>query len=81
MLLPPGIHVWTSESLEFHMQLARGTPRPGAAPRPSTRARRLNDHIIYAGPYTLITVNEGYAAVDVRVVAGVDAFPRVRESR
>ena len=63
MLLPPGIHVWTSESLEFHMQLARGTPRPGAAPRPSTRARRLNDHIIYAGPYTLITVNEGYAAV------------------
>jgi len=45
VLLPPGIHVWTSESLEFHSQVA------------------LNDHIIVLGPYTLLTVNEGYAAV------------------
>jgi len=45
VLLPPGIHVWTSESLEFH------------------RAVALKDHRITLGPYTLITVDEGYAAV------------------
>lgn len=45
VLLPPGIHVWTSESLHFE----RSVP--------------LNDHIIELGPYTVLTVDEGYAAV------------------
>merc|ERR1719181_1103251 len=45
VLLPPGIHVWTSESLEFD------------------RAVALHDHVISLGPYTLITCDEGYAAV------------------
>jgi hypothetical protein len=45
VLLPPGIHVWTSESLTFLQSVP------------------LNDHIITLGPYTLITVDEGYAAV------------------
>jgi regulator of protease activity HflC (stomatin/prohibitin superfamily) len=45
ILLPPGIHVWTSESLMFQKSVA------------------LNDHVIVLGPYTLLTVDEGYAAV------------------
>merc|ERR1719408_892283 len=45
VLLPPGIHVWTSESLRYHEAIS------------------LNDHIIKLGPYTLLTVDEGYAAV------------------
>jgi len=45
ILLPPGIHVWTSESLVFHKAVA------------------LRDHLITLGPYTLVTVDEGYAAV------------------
>jgi len=45
LLLPPGIHVWTSESLDYH------------------KAVHLKDHLITLGPYTLITVDEGYAAV------------------
>mmetsp|Transcript_24987 Transcript_24987/g.29521 ORF Transcript_24987/g.29521 Transcript_24987/m.29521 type:complete len:523 (+) Transcript_24987:68-1636(+) len=45
VLLPPGIHVWTSESLYYE----RGVP--------------LNDHVINLGPYTLLTVDEGYAAI------------------
>lgn len=45
VLLPPGIHVWTSESLRFEQSYP------------------LHDHVIHLGPYTLITVNEGYAAV------------------
>jgi len=45
VLLPPGIHVWTSESMDFVSQF------------------HLNDHIIELGPYTLVTVNEGYSAV------------------
>ena len=45
VLLPPGIHVWRSESLFFEQQVA------------------LNDHLIKLGPYTLVTVDEGYAAV------------------
>merc|ERR1719326_1599766 len=44
-LLPPGIHVWTSESMDF------------------IQAQPLNDHIVKLGPYTLLTVDEGYAAV------------------
>ena len=45
VLLPPGIHVWTSESLYFMNQVP------------------LNDHMVELGPYTLVTVDEGYAAV------------------
>merc|ERR1719379_26100 len=45
VLLPPGIHVWTSESLFF------------IKPVP------LDDHIVELGPMTLVTVDEGYAAV------------------
>merc|ERR1719262_1449649 len=45
VLLPPGIHVWTSESLKF------------------LKAVALNDHKIELGPYTLVTVDEGYAAI------------------
>jgi len=45
VLLPPGIHVWTSESLYFE------------------RSYQLSDHIIKLGPYTILTVDEGYAAV------------------
>merc|ERR1711972_421393 len=45
VLLPPGIHVWTSESMDFQKSVA------------------LRDHLVSLGPYTLITVDEGYAAV------------------
>ena len=45
VLLPPGIHVWTSESLHFQQSVP------------------LNDHIIELGPYTILTVDEGYCAV------------------
>lgn len=45
MLLPPGIHVWTSESLYY------------------IKAVALDDHIVDLGPMTLVTVDEGYAAV------------------
>ena len=82
MLLPPGIHVWTSESLEFVTQYATvWNPAPTAflggrreavnfiSLAASTKGHRdsqtprypLNDHIIFMGPYTLVTVNEGYA--------------------
>merc|ERR1712048_298934 len=45
VLLPPGIHVWTSETLKYHSAVS------------------LDQHIISLGPYTLLTVDEGYAAV------------------
>jgi hypothetical protein len=45
VLLPPGIHVWTSESLYFEKSVP------------------LDDHVIYLGPYTILTVDEGYTAV------------------
>mmetsp|Transcript_39511 Transcript_39511/g.104274 ORF Transcript_39511/g.104274 Transcript_39511/m.104274 type:complete len:309 (-) Transcript_39511:1302-2228(-) len=45
VLLPPGIHVWKSESLYFIKPVA------------------LDDHIVDLGPMTLVTVDEGYAAV------------------
>eukprot|EP00316_Scyphosphaera_apsteinii_P000988 CAMPEP_0119315806 /NCGR_PEP_ID=MMETSP1333-20130426/37246_1 /TAXON_ID=418940 /ORGANISM="Scyphosphaera apsteinii, Strain RCC1455" /LENGTH=521 /DNA_ID=CAMNT_0007321273 /DNA_START=39 /DNA_END=1604 /DNA_ORIENTATION=+ len=45
VLLPPGIHVWTSESLYYD------------------RAVPLDNHIVDLGPMTLVTVDEGYAAV------------------
>merc|ERR1719231_1788213 len=45
VLLPPGVHVWTSESLHY------------------IKAVALDDHIVTLGPMTLVTVDEGYAAV------------------
>jgi len=45
VLLPPGIHVWTSETLTYHSAIS------------------LDQHLIKLGPYTLLTVDEGYAAV------------------
>merc|ERR1719343_1970414 len=45
VLLPPGIHVWTSETLQYQ------------------KAVSLDEHLLQLGPYTLLTVDEGYAAV------------------
>jgi len=45
VLMPPGIHVWTSETLRYREAVA------------------LDQHILKLGPYTLLTVDEGYAAV------------------
>jgi regulator of protease activity HflC (stomatin/prohibitin superfamily) len=45
VLLPPGIHVWTSESLDY----IKSVP--------------LSDHLIHLGPYTIVTVDEGYVAI------------------
>jgi len=45
VLLPPGIHVWTSETLRYQ------------------NAVSLDQHNISLGPFTLLTVDEGYAAV------------------
>jgi len=45
VLFPPGLHVWTSETLRF------------------SSAEPLDSHVIKLGPYTLLTVDEGYAAV------------------
>lgn len=45
VLLPPGIHVWTSESMDFKQSFA------------------LDDHVLHLGPFTILTVDEGYAAV------------------
>mmetsp|Transcript_16469 Transcript_16469/g.49177 ORF Transcript_16469/g.49177 Transcript_16469/m.49177 type:complete len:522 (-) Transcript_16469:320-1885(-) len=45
VLLPPGIHVWTSETLKYN----------DAIP--------LDQTVVKLGPYTLLTVDEGYAAV------------------
>eukprot|EP00929_Paragymnodinium_shiwhaense_P103921 TRINITY_DN6778_c0_g1_i2.p1 TRINITY_DN6778_c0_g1~~TRINITY_DN6778_c0_g1_i2.p1 ORF type:complete len:535 (+),score=144.07 TRINITY_DN6778_c0_g1_i2:89-1693(+) len=45
VLLPPGIHVWTSETLQYKTSIS------------------LDQHKIPMGPYTLLTVDEGYAAV------------------
>jgi len=45
VLFPPGIHVWTSETLMYDKSIS------------------LDQHCIQLGPYTLITVDEGYAAV------------------
>jgi len=45
ILLPPGVHVWTSESMVYQS------------------AALLKDHVVSLGPYTLVTVDEGYAAV------------------
>jgi len=45
VLFPPGMHVWTSETLQYQSQIS------------------LDKHNIILGPYTLLTVDEGYAAV------------------
>ncbi|CAK0887310.1 unnamed protein product [Prorocentrum cordatum] len=45
VLLPPGIHVWTSDTLSY------------------SKAISLDQHMVSLGPYTLVTVDEGYAAV------------------
>merc|ERR1719510_498281 len=45
VLFPPGIHVWTSETLKYH------------------HAVLLDQTVVKLGPYTLLTVDEGYAAV------------------
>lgn len=45
VLLPPGLHVWKSESLYFQQSYP------------------LDHHVISIGPYTILTVDEGYAAV------------------
>ena len=45
VLFPPGIHVWTSDSLEFKQSIP------------------LSDHLIRLGPYTIVTVDEGYVAI------------------
>jgi len=45
VLLPPGIHVWSSETLRYEKSIS------------------LDQHIIHMGPFTLLTVDEGYAAV------------------
>merc|ERR1719336_1828074 len=45
ILIPPGLHVWTSETLKYKEAIA------------------LDNHVVKLGPYTLLTVDEGYAAV------------------
>jgi len=45
VMLPPGIHVWKSDSLAF------------------IKSFPLDSHCIKFGPYTLLTVDEGYSAV------------------
>jgi len=45
VLLPPGIHQWRSQTLDFIKYID------------------LEDHIIPIGPFTLLTVDEGYSAV------------------
>jgi hypothetical protein len=42
ILLPPGLHSWTSETLHYE------------------RAVALDEHVIEIGPYTILTVDEGY---------------------
>lgn len=45
VLLPPGLHSWTSDTLTF------------------MKAFDLDEHVIEVGPYTIVTVDEGYAAI------------------
>jgi hypothetical protein len=44
VLLPPGLHSWTSETLRYERTLA------------------LDKHVIEIGPYTILTVDEGYVS-------------------
>lgn len=45
VLLPPGLHSWTSETLRF------------------VRAYDVSSSVVEIGPFTLVTVDEGYAAI------------------
>eukprot|EP00560_Eucampia_antarctica_P009319 CAMPEP_0197828430 /NCGR_PEP_ID=MMETSP1437-20131217/4992_1 /TAXON_ID=49252 ORGANISM="Eucampia antarctica, Strain CCMP1452" /NCGR_SAMPLE_ID=MMETSP1437 /ASSEMBLY_ACC=CAM_ASM_001096 /LENGTH=547 /DNA_ID=CAMNT_0043429631 /DNA_START=273 /DNA_END=1916 /DNA_ORIENTATION=+ len=45
VLLPPGLHSWTSETLRYEDTYV------------------LDMHVIEVGPYTILTVDEGYAAI------------------
>jgi len=45
VLFPPGIHVWTSETMKYSLAVS------------------LDQTVVKLGPYTLLTVDEGYAAV------------------
>lgn len=45
VILPPGIHSWTSETLRF------------------VKSYEMAENIVHIGPYTILTVDEGYAAV------------------
>jgi regulator of protease activity HflC (stomatin/prohibitin superfamily) len=45
VLLPPGLHSWTSETLRYE------------------RTFGLDEHVIEIGPYTVLTVDEGYSAI------------------
>mmetsp|Transcript_1778 Transcript_1778/g.2556 ORF Transcript_1778/g.2556 Transcript_1778/m.2556 type:complete len:560 (-) Transcript_1778:149-1828(-) len=45
VLLPPGLHSWTSDTLRFKVM------------------HKLDDSVIRLGPYTIVTVDEGYAAI------------------
>lgn len=45
VLLPPGLHSWTSETLRYE------------------RTYELENHVIEVGPYTILTVDEGYSAI------------------
>eukprot|EP00450_Noctiluca_scintillans_P038399 CAMPEP_0194480446 /NCGR_PEP_ID=MMETSP0253-20130528/3240_1 /TAXON_ID=2966 /ORGANISM="Noctiluca scintillans" /LENGTH=530 /DNA_ID=CAMNT_0039319829 /DNA_START=45 /DNA_END=1637 /DNA_ORIENTATION=+ len=57
VLLPPGMHQWTSDTLELKELIDLSHP------------------VIYIGPFTLVTVDEGYAAISQdngrqRILAG-----------
>ena len=45
VLLPPGMHSWTSETMKVK------------------NLKLLDDHVITIGPYTIVTVDEGYSAI------------------
>jgi len=45
VLLPPGVHSWTSETLKYE------------------KTHNLSNHLIRVGPYTLVTVDEGYVSI------------------
>ena len=45
VLLPPGLHSWTSETMVYERLLS------------------LDSHVIKIGPYTILTVDEGYSAI------------------
>lgn len=57
VLLPPGVHSWTSETLKYE------------------KTHNLSNHLIRVGPYTIVTVDEGYVSISQdngkqRILAG-----------
>jgi len=57
VLLPPGVHSWTSETLKYE------------------ETHNLSHHLICVGPYTIVTVDEGYVSISQdngkqRILAG-----------